>query len=756
MSLRFSLAKAAGAVSTWGLRHVARRPAANLPGKIALAIDPSLLDELRGKCAQGSVITVGTNGKTSTSNLLADAFEAAGCTIICNRTGANLAAGITSALLQQPAAQWGVFECDELWLAHVLPRLRSNYVLLLNLFRDQLDRCGEIDRIQTSIAGALAASPDTVLVYNADDPLCARIADEVPNRTVAYGLDESMGLAQNTVTDAQMCQKCDGMVRYHYRQYGQLGDYFCDQCDFARPTLDFAGRDIAIGPAGVTMEVCGPAGCESVHTPQPTPYAAYNLVASYALCREVGIPTADFQRAQDAFNPRNGRLQRYRLGGRDVLLNLAKNPTGFNQNLKIVEADRGPKMVAFFINDQVADGRDISWIWDIDFEELAGQPGTVVFAGGSRAHDLAVRLKYAGIEAAVIENIEDAFSRLGALVAAGTLPADAAVYAIANYTALPPVHAALNAMEAAEPAVAPAPTPAPIAEAAGASAAPTSCHPERSAEGAEPKDPATSEPSATPASLASEESPEPPVVIAHMLPDLLNLYGDGGNVRILEQRLRWRGIPVEVRRIQHGEAVDFSQVDLVFMGGGPDREQKLASEQLLAMRDELAAYVEGDGPLLAICGGYQILGRQWLWGDELVPGLGLIDMETRRPGTSADRLIDNMVLESPLAAHPVVGYENHAGRTYLGEGVEGFGRVVSSCGHGNNDDDRVEGARYKNVVGTYSHGPLLSKNPEVADWLLARALERRAERTGTPAADLAPLDDSAELAANASMVKRLS
>lgn len=739
MSLRFSLAKAAGAVSTWGLRHVAHRPAANLPGKIALKIDPSLLDELRSKCTQGSVITVGTNGKTSTNNLLADAFEAAGRTIICNRTGANLAAGISSALLQQPAAQWGVFECDELWLAHVLPHLRSNYVLLLNLFRDQLDRCGEIDRIQTSIAGALTASPDTVLVYNADDPLCARIADEVPNRTVAYGLGESMGLAQNTVTDAQMCQKCDGMVRYHYRQYGQLGDYFCDQCDFARPTLDFAGRDIAIGPSGVTMEVCGPAGCESVHTPQPTPYAAYNLVASYALCREVGIPTADFQRAQDAFNPRNGRLQRYRLGGRDVLLNLAKNPTGFNQNLKIVEADRGPKMVAFFINDQVADGRDISWIWDIDFEELADQPDTVVFAGGSRAHDLAVRLKYAGIEAAVIENIEDAFARLGALTAAGVLPADAAVYAIANYTALPPVHAALNAMEAAEPAE---------AAACIADAAPT---------------PRPGDPAEAPASEGrSEESgdatatSEPPVVIAHMLPDLLNLYGDGGNVRILEQRLRWRGIPVEVRRIQHGEAVDFSQVDLVFMGGGPDREQKLASEQLLAMRDELAAYVEGDGPLLAICGGYQILGRQWLWGDELVPGLSLIDMETRRPGTSADRLIDNMVLESPLAAHPVVGYENHAGRTYLGEGVEGFGRVVSSCGHGNNDDDRVEGARYKNVVGTYSHGPLLSKNPEVADWLLARALERRTQRTGTPAADLAPLDDSAELAANASMVKRLS
>ena len=772
MSLRFSLAKAAGAVSTWGLRHVAHRPAANLPGKIALKIDPSLLDELRGKCTEGSVITVGTNGKTSTNNLLADAFEAAGRTIICNRTGANLAAGISSALLQQPAAQWGVFECDELWLAHVLPRLRSNYVLLLNLFRDQLDRCGEIDRIQTSIAGALAASPHTVLVYNADDPLCARIADEVPNRTIAYGLSESMGLAQNTVTDAQMCQKCDGMVRYHYRQYGQLGDYFCDQCDFARPPLDFAGHDIAITSAGVAMEICGPAGCEAVHTPQPTPYAAYNLVAAYALCRETGIPTADFQRAQDAFNPRNGRLQRYRLGGRDVLLNLAKNPTGFNQNLKIVEADQGSKMVAFFINDQVADGRDISWIWDIDFEELAGQPGTVVFAGGSRAHDLAVRLKYAGIEVAVIESIEDAVTRLGELTASGALPADAAVYAIANYTALPPVHAALNAMEAAEGVRGET-----AEETAGESLgkveqinSPSSAldvsefaqASDRAASACDapavPEEPAAASPVESSGSAASvaPASEEPPVVIAHLLPDLLNLYGDGGNVRVLDQRLRWRGIPVEVRRVEFGDAIDFSQVDLVFMGGGPDREQKLASEQLLAMRDDLAAYVEADGPLLAICGGYQILGRQWLWGDELVEGLGLIDMETRRPGTSADRLIDNMVLESPLATHPVVGYENHAGRTYLGEGVEGFGRVVSPCGHGNNDDDRVEGVRYKNVVGTYSHGPLLSKNPEVADWLLARALERRAERIGVTAADLAPLDDDTELAANAHMVKRLS
>lgn len=743
MSLRFSLAKAVGTVSTWGLKHVAHRPAASLPGKLALKVDPSLLADLRGRCSEGVLITVGTNGKTSTNNILADAFEATGFSVACNRTGANLVAGVSSALLQAKHPQWGIIECDELSLARVLPSVRATYVLLLNLFRDQLDRCGEIDRIQGSIAGALAASPDTVLIYNGDDPLCAAIADMVDNRSVAFGLTEPMGLAQNTVTDAQMCQKCNGMVQYRFRQYGQLGDYYCAQCDFARPSLAYAGQSVKIASDGVLMEACGATGCEAIHTPQATPYAAYNLIAAYAACQEAGIPTAVLQRVVDAFDPQNGRLQHYDICGHKVLLNLAKNPTGFNQNLKIVEVDAGPKMVAFFVNDKAVDGRDISWIWDIDFEELAACPDTVVFAGGTRAHDLAVRLKYAGIQAPVVEGMDDAFSRMEALIAKGELSANAAVYAIANYTALPPVHAALNAMAAAEEegssgktgdteekrgelesSVAPA-----VAEVASAD---------------EPGVPAAAAPAG-----------EPPVVIAHMLPDLLNLYGDGGNVRVLEQRLRWRGIPVEVRRVPFGATVDFSQVDLVFMGGGPDREQKLASEQLLAMRDDLAAYVEADGPLLAICGGYQILGKQWLWGDELVEGLSLIDMETRRPGTSANRLIGNLMLESDLAERPVIGYENHAGRTYLGSGVEGFGRICSGVGFGNNDTDGVEGVRYRNVVGTYSHGPLLSKNPEVADWLLARALERRATRAGAPAVTLVPLDDTAEFAANEAMEARL-
>lgn len=245
------------------------------------------------------------------------------------------------------------------------------------------------------------------------------------------------------------------------------------------------------------------------------------------------------------------------------------------------------------------------------------------------------------------------------------------------------------------------------------------------------------------------------VIIAHLFPDLLNLYGDGGNMRILEQRLRWRGIPVEVRRVEHGQTIDLHEVDLVFLGGGPDREQALAAEQLMGMREQLAAYAEAGGPILAICGGYQILGKTWLAAEGEVPGLGILDIETRRAGDATDRLISDIALDSPLADHPVVGYENHASRTFLGPEVKPFGRVISRTGHGNNDTDRADGAVAGNILGTYLHGTLLAKNPEVADWLLERALARHALRTGGSTPVIEPLNDTVELAANAAMMKRL-
>lgn len=784
MSIRFAAAQAVSSISTWGLKHVFRRPAANFPGKIALYVDPRLLANLRGKLTRGSIMVVGTNGKTTVTNLLADVLEGSGVRVVCNRTGANLDSGVSTALLHAKEADWGVFESDELWLKKMTPQLKPTYVLLLNLFRDQLDRCGEIDRIQDSIVEALAASPETILVFNADDPLCATIAkraSELPGRErtrqIAFGVSESMGLAQNTVSDATMCQLCSSMFEYDFRQYGQLGAWNCPTCGFSRPALDFAAQNVELGERELSFDIARPqpnagesAPARPIRAAFSGAYMVYNLLAVGVAADLVGCGNDAIQAAIESFDPKNGRLQRYSVEGRSILLNLAKNPTGFNQNLKIIEKDASPKAVAFFINDKEADGRDISWLWDIDFEELSRQEGCVVFAGGIRGNDMQVRLKYAGIPSKVVKSTQEFLDELA------KLPHEMNAYAIANYTALPSVKSALDAAEseAGDPMNCEAGDPVRadggLSSRANDSSSIIAAAPEPPAQGRSGVDGAESpardqertesnerlnavEPIETAESPAQAQE-RTPIVIAHMFPDLLNLYGDGGNVRILSERLVWRGIPVQVKRVEYGESVDLGDVDLVFLGGGPDREQKLASAELMRMKDELAAYVKEDGPVLAICGGYQILGKTWLLGDEEVPGLDIVGIETRRPGTSADRLIDNIVLSSPLATYPVVGYENHAGRTYLAEGVKPFGAVVSSVGHGNNDADKADGVLYLKVLGTYLHGPLLSKNPEIADWLLAAACERHARRTGESAPALARLDDAEELAANAFMADK--
>lgn len=735
MGFRFTCARAISAVSTWGLKNVFRRPAANFPGKIALYVDPALIRDLSSKLKKGSVCVVGTNGKTTVTNLLADALEGAGERVVCNRTGANLDSGVATALLHADSSDWGVFESDELWLARILPYLESDYVLLLNLFRDQLDRVGEIDRIQDSIVGALESSPGTVLVYNVDDPLCAAIADRAGNRKIGFGIAEDMDLSQNTVADAQMCQNCSAMLEYDYRQYGQLGDYHCLSCGFGRPSPDYAAERVHLDEDGLSFELARPGegaqvGRRSLGAPFSGAYMVYNLTAVEVAADLLGCPNEAVQRAVDAFDPRNGRLQSYEIGGRTALLNLAKNPTGFNQNIKIILQGEGPKAVAFFVNDKEADGHDVSWLWDIDFEELAGVRDLTVFAGGIRRNDVQVRLKYAGLDAQLVDSASALFAQIN------ELPVDTRAYVVANYTALPAIHADMDRLAKSESNV----------DGTSASNRRTVSHdaevrPEGSGQSTETDD------------IPSTD--EHPVVIAHLFPDLMNLYGDGGNVRILARRLRDRQIPVETRRVEYGDSIDLREVDLVFLGGGPDREQRLALTELMRMRDDLRAFVEDDGALLTICGGYQILGRTWLLADEEVEGLEIIDMTTGRASSSTDRLIDNIVLRSPIASMPVVGYENHAGRTYLGSGIEPFGEVVSSTGHGNNESDHCDGVRWRKVVGTYLHGPLLAKNPEVADTLLDYALEHRERRTGEGHPGLSSLDDTAERAANDILCRRL-
>ena len=196
----------------------------------------------------------------------------------------------------------------------------------------------------------------------------------------------------------------------------------------------------------------------------------------------------------------------------------------------------------------------------------------------------------------------------------------------------------------------------------------------------------------------------------------------------LRKHCEWRGIPVEAVSVTQGQALgllDLADIDIVFIGGGPDREQAFASEQLLGIREKLRAFVEADGVLLAVCGGFQLLGHEQLVGGRPIPGLGLVDMVTTDAGGKAGRLVGDISLQTELSTQPVTGYENHAGRTFLGDGLRPFGRVVSSTGHGNNDTEKIDGVFYRNVLGSYLHGPLLGKNPQVTEALITRALERR-------------------------------
>lgn len=233
------------------------------------------------------------------------------------------------------------------------------------------------------------------------------------------------------------------------------------------------------------------------------------------------------------------------------------------------------------------------------------------------------------------------------------------------------------------------------------------------------------------------------LTIGHLYPELLNLYGDRGNIQCMMKRSLWRGIEAETIAFGLEDSIDFSKLDIVLLGGGSDREQRIVCSRLRNIRENFHHYVEDGGSVLAVCGGYQLLGHYYKTEEDTLEGLSLVDLYTEQ---GSPRLIDNIVLENPDFSLPIVGFENHGGRTYIGDNKP-FGKVV--YGHGNNGEDGQEGVLYKNVVGTYLHGPLLPKNPHICDYLLSNALERKYGK-GT----LEPLDDTQEIQTNQELYKR--
>ena len=440
-------AKATGAA----IRSLGRGGGTAAPGLVAERIDPQLLDKIARRLPQGTVVVAGTNGKTTVSRMLADILRVHGSRVAHNRSGSNLVRGVASALASQadltgrPRADIGVIESDEAAFPEIVRRVHPSVVLLNNLFRDQLDRYGELDMIASRWAPALRALPaEATVVVNADDPTLAAISDGITARRVTFGLDDrNPSFLLDEVphaADAKTCRDCGRDLAYDRLYSAHLGAWRCPGCGAERPPLDFAGTSIVLeGVDALRLDVSLPEdshGSVSLQLMIPGLYNAYNAVAATAVARTLGVSWQTIGDALRGYQSAFGRIERLTYRGRTLTLALVKNPVGFNETLRMLTVTNGgltvPTLIA--INDLAADGRDVSWLWDVDFEML-GQGSAPLFTTGIRGADMANRLKYAGVPAERITSLPaDLSGSLDAFV--DSLRDGAAGYVLLTYTAL--------------------------------------------------------------------------------------------------------------------------------------------------------------------------------------------------------------------------------------------------------------------------------------------------------------------------------
>ncbi len=324
-----------------------------------------------------------------------------------NAAGANLVSGVASALLEADDAELGLFEVDEGALPELVRRLAPRAVCLGNLFRDQLDRYGELELIAERWLASLKGLPDaTRVVVNADDPALAAVA-EARSGIVRFGLDDPSAARERLphAADSKYCRRCGTPYDYAAAYVGHLGDYRCPQCGASRPPLDVIARRIVLdGLDGLAFDLVTPEATRRVEVAVPGLYNVYNALAAAALVRELGATLDEVQEGLARFRPAFGRFERIAAGDRTALLLLVKNPAGANEAVRTIVAgsENGVPVAVIALNDDIADGRDVSWIWDVDFEPLAACLGRLVAAGG-RAEELALRFKYAGFDEGRIE-----------------------------------------------------------------------------------------------------------------------------------------------------------------------------------------------------------------------------------------------------------------------------------------------------------------------------------------------------------------
>ncbi len=430
-------------------RTAGRGGGTSLPGKVLTRLEPDAIARLAARLAQGTVIVSATNGKTTSAAMVASILQRAGHRLVHNRSGANMAGGIASSLLDAAGrggtidGQLGLFEVDEFWLDRVAPALAPRGVLLGNLFRDQLDRYGELETIADRWAAMVGRLPaGAQLALNADDPLIADLGRERAAVTYFGVQDRSLALEQmQHASDSKHCRRCGAAYVYDAVYLGHLGVYHCPACGQRRPEPAVSATQVALqGTESASFTLATPAGTVPVSLPLPGLYNVYNALGAAALCLDLGLSPVQIADGLGHVAAAFGRAERIAVGEQSLSVLLIKNPAGANEILRTLILEPGELDLLAILNDRTADGRDISWVWDADFELLAGRVAQVTCAG-TRAAELALRLKYAGIDERRLHVIPALPAALdAALSTAGT----GRLFALPTYTALLELRAELT------------------------------------------------------------------------------------------------------------------------------------------------------------------------------------------------------------------------------------------------------------------------------------------------------------------------
>jgi UDP-N-acetylmuramyl tripeptide synthase len=442
LSFRTFLALAAGKSAARATRLAGRGGGTSITGMVARRVDPLILERLVRDNGVPVVTITGSNGKTTTARFTAALLRGEGVTVSHNSAGANLVQGVTSLAVSYADLRGRlpdgvlVAEVDEGALPKVAPEMAPRALLVTDLFRDQLDRFGEIYAVADAIESVAAALPaDSALVVNADDPMVATLASEREGKRVTFGLAIDRSTDRITrAADTIRCPKCRSDLEYRHVYLSHMGDYSCLKCGFARPELDVAVTSLEVfGLDRTRLEVQTPTGKLALEIPQSGVHIAYNAAGAIAILVGLGVSLEHAVESLASVGPAFGRLERIDADGRGLILAFAKNPTSYNTTLRALATEEEPRQLLIAASNTLVDGEDFGWLWDVDFETMAPKVERAIVSG-TRADELANRLKYAGVAAARLTIVEDRKAALDAALAA--LPADRRLIVLTGYTPL--------------------------------------------------------------------------------------------------------------------------------------------------------------------------------------------------------------------------------------------------------------------------------------------------------------------------------